>query len=82
MQAIQTKFIPCTNFHPSRVKARAEAGSITLEWDHALDVEENHEKAAKALQEKLCWVGTHYGKLVGGAIPSGGYAFVFVRERA
>ena len=76
-QAIQTKFIPCTNFRPSRVKAWAEAGSVTVSWDHALNVEENHRAAADALLAKLDW--SHLGTLVGGALPSGGYAFTFKR---
>ena len=79
MQAIQTKFIPCTNFRPSRVKARAEAGSISLEWDHALNVDENHEKAANALCAKLGW--NTYGKLIGGNLPGGGYSFVFQKAQ-
>ena len=82
MQAIQTKFIPRTDFRESRVKAWVEAGSVTLGWDHALNVEENHAKAAKALRENMGWVGKGYGEIVGGCLPSGGYAFVFVRERA
>lgn len=54
-QAIQTKFIPCTNSRQSRVKAWAEAGSIVLSWDDALNVEENHARAANALCAKLGW---------------------------
>ncbi len=55
MQAITTKFIPCTNFKPSRVKAECCAGSITLSWDHAENVEGNHDFAFKALVKKLGW---------------------------
>lgn len=55
MQAIQTKFIPCTNFQPSRVKAWAEAGSVTVVWDDGLSPFENHTRAAKALLAKLGW---------------------------
>ena len=77
MQAIQTKFLPCTNFRGSRVKAWCECSSIVLSWDHALNVDENHAKAANALAEKLGWVGGNYGVLIGGCLPIGGYAFVF-----
>ena len=77
MQSIQTKFLPCTNFRGSRVKAWCEAGSIVLSWDYALGVAENHAAAASALAEKLGWVGGNYGALVGGCLPIGGYAFVF-----
>lgn len=57
MQAIVTKYFGPTNVRGSRVKAKAEAGSITLHWDDALDVEDNHHRAAKALAEKLGWGG-------------------------
>lgn len=82
MQAIQTKYLPCTNFRPSRVKAWCGAGSIVLSWDHALNVEENHAKAANALASNLGWVGGNYGALVGGCLPAPchGYAFVFTRK--
>ena len=79
MQAIQTKFLPYTNFRPSRVKAWCDAGSIVLSWDHTLNVDENHAKAANALADKLGWVNPAYGNLAGGALPAPahGYAFVF-----
>ena len=77
--AIQTKFLPCTNFRPSRVKAWSQAGSVTLSWDHALDMPENHKAAAIALAAKLEWNKPCYGELVGGALPDGGYAFTFKR---
>jgi hypothetical protein len=83
MQAIQTKFIPCTNTRGSRVKAWAEAGSITVSWDHALNVDENHAEAARQLRKKLHW-DLNYGAMVGGALPqpNAGYAFVFVNDYA
>lgn len=55
MQAIVTKFIPCTNNRPSRLSARCEAGSIIISWDDALNADENHTRAAKALCAKLKW---------------------------
>jgi hypothetical protein len=79
-QAIQTKYIGPSNVRGARVKAWAEAGSLTLSWDHALNVEENHAKAAQALADKFGWTGPRYGQLIGGALPnpSRGYAFVSV----
>lgn len=66
------------NVRGSRVEAVAEAGSITLSWDHSLNVDENHRKAAEALAAKFNWVGPYYGELIGGCLPkSSGYAFVF-----
>jgi hypothetical protein len=42
-QAIVTKFLGPTDHRGSRIKATAEAGSITVSWDHGLGVEENLE---------------------------------------
>lgn len=74
-QAITTKYLPVTNRKPSRVKATAEAGTITLEWDHAYNTDGNHIRAAKALAEKFKWKGLYFG----GALPrsnNASYAFV------
>lgn len=55
MQAIETKFFGPTNFKGSRIKAECAAGSVTVGYDHALNLEENHIAAAKALVAKLDW---------------------------
>jgi hypothetical protein len=74
-QAIQTKFLGPTDCRGSRVKATTESGvSITIDWDHSKNVEENHTAAAFALAAKLGWTG----EWVGGAIKAG-YAFVSPR---
>lgn len=79
-QAIQTKFLGPTNVKGSRVKAWAEAGSITVSWDYSLDSAGNHRAAAEKLAAKSGWVGEHYGEMVGGSLPgNSGYAFVFNR---
>jgi hypothetical protein len=72
-QAIVTKFIGPTNFRGSRVKATAAAGSVTLNWDHALNSEANHAAAAKALAEKYEWRGEWHG---GGLPSNSGNAYV------
>jgi hypothetical protein len=71
-QTIVTKFLGPTNFRGSRVKASAEAGSITLSWDYRKNIDDNHVAAARALAEKLEWAG-HWR---GGALPGSSYAFV------
>ena len=81
MQAITTKFLGCTDFRGSRVKATCEAGSITLEWDHALNVEENHRAAAAALATKLGWTREWYGDLISGGMAGAGYCHVFSQEK-
>ena len=57
MQAITTKFIGATTTKGSRVKARCVDGSVTVSWDSALTVRENHIAAAQALLEKIEWSG-------------------------
>ena len=79
MQAIVTKYLGPTNFRGSRVKATCAAGSLTLSWDDALDVDGNHDAAALALATKLGWRGDRYGKMAGGGLPKGdGSVYVFV----
>lgn len=78
MQAIQTKYIAPTNTKPARIKATVQAGSVTLSWEYGLDVEENHKAACVALRERLGWVGQYYTDMVGGQLPDGTYAWVFL----
>jgi hypothetical protein len=73
-QAIHTKYHGSTNYRPSRIRATAEVGSVTVSYDHALDTYDNHRAAALALAEKHGWVSNW----VGGALPGPGYAFVRV----
>ena len=56
-QAIITKYIGPTNIRGSRIKATADAGSITLSYDDALNSQANHNRAARALAVKFGWVG-------------------------
>ena len=85
-QAIQTKFLPATNFRGSRIKAWCERGSITIDTDHAASCP--HTEAARALIARFVKEdAARYGsnpqanpwarKLIGGGLPGGGYAFVF-----
>jgi hypothetical protein len=60
-QAIVTRYLGPTNVRGSRVKATAEAGSVTLEWDDSLNSDNNHLAAAKALADKFGWGGNWYG---------------------
>jgi hypothetical protein len=67
MQAIQTKYLPMTNTRGSRVKARCGAGTVTVNWDYALSVQENHLLACKTLLAKVGWTdGAYYSPMVGG----------------
>ncbi len=77
MQAIITKYLPCTNSKGSRIKAQCAAGSITIDYPHELSGQAVYRKAAEALVAKLGWSNANYGCLLGGQLPSGDYAFVF-----
>lgn len=79
MQAIRTKYLPATNYKPSRMKASAEAGSVTISWDDEFGQEENHIRAARALAEKFEWTGPRYSNLVTG-YSDDGYVHVFLPE--
>jgi len=73
-QAIVTKYQGANDKRHSRIKACAEAGSITVNWDRGLDVEQNHANAARLLAEKFGWKGT----FCGGGLPGAGFAFVLI----
>ena len=66
-QAITTRYIGPTNHRGSRIKATATAGSVTIEYDPALNIETNHDEAAKTLADKFKWRGWWYG----GGMPDG-----------
>ncbi len=66
-QAIVTKYLGPTNHRNARVKASCQAASVVISWDDALDIDENHTAAAKALATKLKWIG-HW---CGGGLPGG-----------
>lgn len=74
LQAIVTKYLFRQNHQRARIKAVALEGSTTVYWDDDLTADENHRKAAEALQNQLEWPG----ELVGGTLPTGGYCWVFL----
>ncbi len=67
MVAIKTKYLGPTNFRGSRVKAKTDCQQITINWDCALNSEENHQRAAQALCDKMGWTG----KLATGSFGNG-----------
>ncbi len=76
LQAIQTKYLGPTNQLGARIKASCAAGSITVSWQYDLNPEPNHVQAAKALVKKLECPADMTGKLHGGQLRDGTYAFV------
>lgn len=66
-QAIVTKYIGPTNSRGARVKATAQAGSVTVPWDYSLSVDDNHARTALRLADKFGW----RGRWIAGALPDG-----------
>lgn len=71
-QAIETKFYGPTNSSGSRIVAKAWAGSVKVHYNHALNADQNHLQAAKALADKMDWRGLWIG---GGGAKGSGYVF-------
>jgi hypothetical protein len=74
-QAIETKYLRATNVRGSSIKATAYGGSITIGYDHALNIDGAHKAAADALIAKMGWKGTF---AQGGNAKGDGYVFVNV----
>jgi hypothetical protein len=77
MQAIQTRYFGPTNNRGSRIKAWAQAGSITIPYPYELSGQACHRKAAEALALKCEWDTPFYGELLGGQLKNGDYVFVW-----
>jgi hypothetical protein len=89
MQAIQTKYLCPTNTKGGRIKATCARGSIVVEWDHALNPDQNHRQArvrlcAKFAAEDREQYGTPLNEnpwsrhMAMGQLPDGSWAHVFV----
>ena len=78
MQAIITTYMSPTNTRGGRLKAKADAGTLTIGYPHHLDVGAAHAHAAQQLIVKLGWTHDNYGTLITGSLPGDkGYAHVF-----
>ena len=66
LQAIITKYIGPTNTRAARIKATCAGGSLTVSYDHALDLDAQHHAAAIGLCNKLGWNAArlHSGVLI------------------
>lgn len=73
MKAIWTKYLPCTDYKPSRIKAYAEGVKpLTIGYDHA--AHDPHVVAALALCRRQGWTGE---LIEGGRPDQKGSVFVF-----
>lgn len=83
MQTIETKYLGATNYRGSRIKATQSAmfgndfkpQTATVDYSHALNLDQNHQEAARKLKLKLGWQGEMYG-----GTTSRGMAWVFVND--
>ena len=89
MQAIETKYYGPTNTKGSKIVAKCARGKLTVSYDHALNIDENHKAAcgalcAKFVAEDVKKYGTNEAKtqwgkrLLGGQLVGGSWAWVFV----
>ena len=78
-QAIITKYLCPTNFKGSRIKAYYLGGSIIMQCDSNLNMDQNHEMAAKILMKELEW--DRYNVLIGGVTHKGDYVFVLIPKK-
>ena len=82
-QAIVTRYLGPTNHRSARIKAKAAAGSVTVNWDHAMDPADNHFHAACALLDKMGWnMDGRMFLAVGGMPDDTGNVYVLVERRA
>ena len=73
MKAIMTKYLGPTDRRGSRIKATDSDGNNLVQgYDSALNSDDNHKAAAKALRDKMGWKGRMIGGWVGNEM-----AFVF-----
>lgn len=82
-EAIVTRYLASTDTRGSRIIATCGIGRATVAWRYEDTSIQNHERACKALQIKLArtLAGKSWkDKMVGGAMHTGGVAFVFVED--
>ena len=80
MQAIRTRYMGPTNAKGSRVQAKCEAKTIYIEWDDALNSEENHKAACDAIITRMGWNSPHFGCSISGVF-DGDYYWVEDQKR-
>jgi hypothetical protein len=73
MQAIRTRYHGATNTKQSRITASCQAGRVTVNYDHALNLDQNHRAACEALRARLEWVAPHHSPMVGGVFAGDTY---------
>jgi len=79
MQTIETKKLGATDHKGARIKAthNGNVHTVTTGYNHALNLDENHQDAARQLMHKLKWDGEMHG----GSTKTG-MAWVFVGDNS
>lgn len=81
MQAIRTRFLAPTNRRGERIAVTAAQGQrLTVSWDYALNQQDNHDAAAKALATKLGWL--KHGRWFRGGFDPAGNVYVCADKTA
>ena len=78
MQAIRTRYFSASDTKGSRIQAKGSGGSIYVGYDHALDIEDNHRAACRALVKKLKWDANGRSPMYGGVFEND-YYWVFTK---
>lgn len=77
MQAITTTYLGPTNYRGERIRAKCDAGSVTIPYPYGLSGEKAYIFAAHALCDRLGWNSSN---LVTGNTFRGEYVHVFVNH--
>ncbi len=78
-RAIITKYFGPTNTCAARIKATCAGSSLTVSYDHALDLDAQCHAAAIGLCRKLGW--GEVARLHSGILPNGEFAHILERQR-
>jgi len=79
MQAIRTQYKGPTNTRGSRIIATSYKRRTVMPYDHELDIDANHERAA-VLHAGKAWCTDAPVRLTSGTLPDGSHAHVIVPE--
>jgi hypothetical protein len=81
-RAIRTHFVGPSNTRAARIVADAgdRQSRVTLEWDHALNSEQNHATAALAVVAKMGWDTDQHTAITGGSYGMDTYWVFLPRE--
>lgn len=77
MQAIQAKYLPCTNTRGDRVKIWYRGGSRTKQRDYSIEWDVQAYQMARALARELHWIDD-YEQMAEGTLPNGDNVYLCV----